>query len=226
MLKLYFIKYNNITGNLIIAIADKIVKKNPSTFYLFFHPITGIKLEAGEICKNDSIQIKENLLSMLDETKENYELQTYLTQQGINIFDINDPYYKDICYDFDNPKKRDMSLKDRIKETYINVTLCDDGCINTGIDLENNIATCDCKFNDITNNDLIHENAALEYVVGEIFELINSSNIMVLKCYKYILKYFIRLKGGIIIISLFILSLIFAIIFFTSELIKLKRYFN
>ena len=87
---------------------------------------------------------------MLDETSESYELQTYLTQQGINIFDINDPYYKDICYDFDNPKKRDMALKDRIKETYVNVTLCDDGCINTGIDIKNNVATCNCKFNDIT----------------------------------------------------------------------------
>ena len=103
----------NITGNLLVAIADKKVKNNPSTFYLFFHPITGRKLEVEEICKNDTIQIKENLLSMLDETSESYELQTYLTQQGINIFDINDPYYKDICYDFDNPKKRDMALKDR-----------------------------------------------------------------------------------------------------------------
>ena len=214
----------NITGNLLVAIADKKVKNNPSTFYLFFHPITGRKLEVEEICKNDTIQIKENLLSMLDETSESYELQTYLTQQGINIFDINDPYYKDICYDFDNPKKRDMALKDRIKETYVNVSLCDDGCINTGIDLQNNVATCDCKFNDITDNDLIHENAALEYLVGEFFELINSSNIMVLKCYKYILKYFYRSKGVIIIISLFILYIIFTIIFFIFELTKMKRY--
>ena len=217
-------KAYNITGNLLVAIADKKVKNNPSTFYLFFHPITGIKLEVEEICKNDTIQIKENLLSMLDETSESYELQTYLTQQGINIFDINDPYYKDICYDFDNPKKRDMALKDRIKETYVNVSLCDDGCINTGIDLQNNVATCNCKFNDITDNDLIHENAALEYLVGEFFELINSSNIMVLKCYKYILKYFYRSKGGIIIISLFILYIIFTIIFFIFELTKMKRY--
>ena len=85
-----------------------------------------------------------------------------------------------------------MALKDRIKETYVNVTLCDDGCVNTGIDVKSNVATCDCKFNEITNNDLIHENAALEYLVGEIFDLVNSSNILVLKCYKYLLKYFTR----------------------------------
>ena len=83
------------------------------------------------------------MLNLLDEKSENYDLQVSLTKQGINIFDLNDPYYKDICYDFENPKKRDIALKDRIKETYINVTLCDDGCTNTGIDVKNNEATCD-----------------------------------------------------------------------------------
>ena len=217
--------YYNITeDNIIIAIAEKRVTYNPSTFYLFFHPETGKKLDAGNICKNDNIEVKENLLNLLDEKSENYDLQVSLTKQGINIFDLNDPYYKDICYDFENPKKRDIALKDRIKETYINVTLCDDGCTNTGIDVKNNEATCDCKFNDITNNDFIQENAALNYMVGEVFELINSSNILVLKCYKYIFKHLTNSYGGIIIMALFILSIIFALIFFLIELTKMKRY--
>ena len=168
--------------------------------------------------------MKENILSLLDEKSEKYELQKALTEQGINIFDINDPYYKDICYGFENPKDRDMALKDRIKETYVNVTLCNDGCVNTGIDVKNNAATCDCKFNEITNNDIIHENAALEYLVGEFFDIVNSSNILVLKCYKNLLKYFTRSIGGILIISLLILCLIFSGIFFIYELNKMKRY--
>ena len=206
----------NITGNLITAIVDKKVKNNPSTYYSFFHPETGKKLDTSEVCKNKSIKVEENLLNMLDEKSENYELQVALTKQGINIFDINDPYYKDICYDFDNPKNRDMALKDRLKETYVNVTLCDDGCVNTGIDVKSNVATCDCKFNEITNNELIHENAALEFLVGEIFDLVNSSNILVL--------YFTRSIGGIILIILLVLSLIFAGVFFSFELTKMKRY--
>ena len=217
-------KAYNITNNLIVAIVDKKIKNNPSTFYLFFHPETGIKLEVGDICNNKSIQINENLDSLLDEKSDNFELQKALTKQGINIFDINDPYYKDICYDFDNPKKRDMALKDRIKETYVNVTLCDDGCINTGIDLINNVATCDCKFNDVTNNDLIHENAALEYLVGELFDIVNSSNILVMKCYKYILRYFTRSIGGIIILIILALCMVFSVIFFSYELNRMKRY--
>ena len=136
-------KAYNITDNLIIAIGDKNDKNKPSTFYLFYHPISGKKLDTNNICQNKGILMKENLLSMLDEKSENYELQKALTEQGINIFDINDPYYKDLCYDFKNPKNRDIALKDRIKETYVNVTLCNDGCVNTGIDVKNNVATCD-----------------------------------------------------------------------------------
>ena len=217
-------KAYNITQDLIVVIADKKVKNNPSTFYLFFHPESGIRLDAGEICKNKSIIVQENLLNMLDEKSEHYELQTALTKQGINIFDINDPYYKDICFDFDNPKKRDMALKDRVKETFVNVTLCDDGCINTGIDLKNNVASCDCKFNDVTNNDLIHENAALEYLVGEFFDLLHSSNILVLKCYKNIFTHFTRSIGGIIIMIILVLCVIFTGLFFSFELTKMKRY--
>ena len=57
----------NITGNLIIAIIDKKTKNSPSTFYLFFHPETGKKLDTNEICKNKSIKVEENLFSKLDE---------------------------------------------------------------------------------------------------------------------------------------------------------------
>ena len=103
------------------------------------------------------------------------------------------------------------------------VKLCDDGCINTGIDLINNVATCDCKFNDITNNDIIHENAALESLVGELFDIINSSNILVLKCYKNLLKYFTRSMGGMLILSLFSLSIIFSLVFCVCEIKKLRR---
>jgi hypothetical protein len=118
-----------------------------------------------------------------------------------------------------------MALKDRIKETYVDADLCDDGCVNTGIDISNNEATCNCKFKEVTNNELIHENAALEYLVGELFDFISSSNIMVLKCYKYLFKHLGMSKGGMIILLLFILNIIFTLLFFFYELTKMKRFF-
>ena len=37
---------------------------------------------------------------------------------------------------------------------YPNITLCDNGCENTGINLTSMSAICKCKFNDIANNEL------------------------------------------------------------------------
>ena len=84
---------------LIIAVVDKLNQNNPSTFYSFFHPTTGEKLNA-DICKNDTITIEENLLSFLNENDTNYDLMIFLTDQNINIFNISDRFYTDIFYDY------------------------------------------------------------------------------------------------------------------------------
>ena len=56
------------------------------------------------------------------------------------------------------------------------------------------------------------------------FDFVNSSNILVLKCYKYLLKYFTRSIGGIIILIILVLCLIFVGVFFTFDLTKMKGY--
>ena len=67
------------------------------TFYSFYHPVSGEKLDADKICANDVIVVKENLNALLNENNTYYETQKDLTEQGINIFDKNDPFYTDIC---------------------------------------------------------------------------------------------------------------------------------
>ena len=122
--------------------------------------MTGYKLNADEICKEETIVIKENLTSILsDEGSEKYLLQTSLTDQGVNIFDLSDPFYTDLCYDFDNPKSRDIPLSERINTIYPNVSLCDERCEINGIDLETLVADCNCKFKEMENNDIIKGNA-------------------------------------------------------------------
>ena len=86
-----------ITEKLIIVIVDKKTASNPKTFYSFYHPTSGLKLNADEICKEESIIVEENLNSLLNKEDTHYEVQTSLTSQGINIFDLNDPFFTDIC---------------------------------------------------------------------------------------------------------------------------------
>ena len=187
-----------ILDELIIVIIDKKPKNNGQTSYSFFHPEIGYKLNAEEICKNETIVVKENLTSILSEGKNNFNLQTSLTDQGINIFDLNDPFYTDLCYDFDNPSNKDIPLSERISTIYPDVSLCDEGCQMDGIDLETMTASCNCKFKDIENNNVIKENALLDNVVGDVFDFIAQSNILVMKCYDYIFDHFSESIGGII----------------------------
>ena len=73
------------------------------------------------------------------------------------------------------------------------------------------------EFNDIANSNLIKENAALESVVGDALDIINASNILVLKCYKYIFKRFKESIGGIISIAALAGHLSSMFVFFNGE---------
>ena len=213
-----------INDDLVITVVDKKNVNNPTSYYSFFHPKTGEKLDAENICKDETIVVKENLNTILNENDTKYELQSSLTDQGINIFDVNDPFYTDLCFDYKNPKKRDIPLKDRIKNVFPNITLCNEGCQLDGLNLEDMTATCNCKFNDIPNNELIKENAVLDSMVGEIFDLINSSNIFVVKCYKNIFKHFKNTIGGILTSCIIALNLILTTMFFMKQFSKISEY--
>ena len=213
-----------ITEDLIIVIIDKKELSNPTTYYSFYHPKSGAKLDAERICKDETIVVVESLNSVLNKNDSFYETQTSLTAQGINIFDVSDPFYTDICYDFDNPIKKDIPLNDRIKDIFPNASLCDDGCQYKGINLADMTTTCDCKFNDITNNNIIKDNELLEGTVGEVLDLINSSNIMVFKCFKNMFKHFSKSIGGWISLVLICAHIGMTLTFFFIGSPQVKKY--
>ena len=71
---------------------------------------------------------------------------------------------------------------------------------------------------------MVKENAVLDSVVGEIFDLINSSNILVVKCYNYIFKHFKDSIGGILTASIIALDLILTYVFFGKQFPKVSAY--
>ena len=213
-----------ITEDLIIVIVDKNENNAHNTYYSFYHPKSGNKLNAEKICKDETIIVTESLNSVLNKNYSFYQTQTSLTSQGINIFDINDPFYTDICYDFDNPLKKDIPLNNRIKSIFPNATLCDEGCQYKGINLTDMTTTCDCKFNDIANNNAIKDNELLDNTVGEIFDLINSSNILVFKCIKNIFKHFTRSYGCWISLVLIVSHLGLSMAFFLFSSSQVNNY--
>ena len=213
--------------NIIIGLIEKKNADKKSTISSFFyHPLTGEKLDADILCKDEEIVVKENILSVLNETDIDLDSILYLTQQDINIFNSSDKFYTDICYSFDSPNGKDVPLKDRIKTYYPNITLCNTGCNSKGVNLTTMESICECKFNDIINNDLIERNAIFQNTIGEITDIISSSNILVLKCFKNVFKkeYFLKGHGAFIIMSIAIIQIIFAFLFTLYDMRIIKKY--
>ena len=217
--------FYSINDSLIIVTMEKYNNNNPITTNSFFDPKTNSKLEAETICKEIPIIIEECLSSFINK-KENYDLMVYLTNQGINIFDLKDSFYTNICFDFDFPINRDITLKDRLLTFYPNITVCDPGCERIGINLTTMKAICRCQFIDILNSEFFKDNFIASNFVDEVYEFISETNIEVIKCYKYMFKYFFKLFGGYIVIVLIIFQIILSIFYFKFHLLNVKRYIN
>ena len=216
--------YYSINNSLIIVTVDKYLhKNNPYTTNSFFNPNTTEKLESEVLCKDDPITIKENL-TLFIKNDNNYELILYLMNQGINIFNSSDSFYTDICFDFDFPLNKDITLKDRLLLFYPNISLCDNGCKNIGINLTLMTAICECYFVDIINNELIQDNIIISNFVNEFYEIISESNLEVVKCYKYIFKYFTKLYGGYIVLVLVFNQIILTLYYCNKNVFNIKKY--
>ena len=215
------------SDSIIVALVERANgQKKSTTSYSFYHPTTGLKIDAETICKDEEIIVKESVLAQLNNTDLNLDSLLYLTQQDINIFNLSDSFYKDICYHFESPNGKDVPLGDRIKTYYPNITLCDPGCTSKGVNLTSMESICECKFTDIMSNELIEGNALIESTLGEITDLLSSSNLMVLKCYKDVFKkeYILKGSGGFIILTIFLFELIFTFIFILYDMAKIRKY--
>ena len=218
---------SSIDDKIIIALIEKSNGNKPSTTsYSFYHPKTGEKLDAEKLCKNEQIVVKKNVLSQLSNSEVDLNSVLFLTKQDIDIFNSSDEFYTDICYHFESPNGKDVPLADRIHSFYPNVTLCEPTCSYKGVNYSSMESICECKFTSIINNDFIGDNVLLSNAIGEIADLLSSSNLIVLKCYKNVFKkeYILKGTGGFIILTIAILEIVFILIFIFYDMVNIRKY--
>jgi len=198
-------KYNRTTGR-------------SSSSYSLYSPIDGSKLDAATICKDEEIIVENNVLDILVESGIDFQSLKFLTDQNINIFDSEGAFYTDICFEFDSPVKRDITLEDRLETFFPNVSLCDEGCKSKGVNITTMKAICSCEFNDILGG-----GGGLG-MFNEYLEIISSSNIQVLKCMKYMFKKFGSSVGGFLMLFCIIIVVFMALIFYNKDIEIIKKY--
>ena len=126
------------------------------------------------ICENANIQV---FYSIKNNTIADFESAKYFKQRSIDIFNINDSFFNDICEpysEFDD----DLILEDRIKYKYQNYSLCEIGCTYDKMDFDNMIILCNCKVKNNISTTISPIN--FQQVEG------SSTNFEVIKCYSLV----------------------------------------
>ena len=221
--------YNDIDNDIVIVIVNKKIKElnySKIIFFSMFHPITGEKLSVSEICKDDILLLKENLMLKIDYSKIDLDTILFFTNQGIDIFNLSHSFYNDICYDFDSPTEKDIALKDRIFLFFPNITLCENDCEIKGINLTTFESICECKAIFLLNNNSLIGNILSSSQFAEIENMISQTNINIVKCYHYFLvpKSYYTSIGFFIIIVLNLIQLIFISFYFCRSVFLIKKY--
>ena len=107
---------------------------NESSKYEIEYPLHDYINESVSINKRNSEFLVENMIQMDKDFPE------------VDISNLSDPFYNDVCFLFTSDVGTDMTLNDRRKEYYINYSLCEDNCtlINVKNKDTNPRAVCIC----------------------------------------------------------------------------------
>ena len=165
-------------------------------------------------------------VKVTEENGGNIELAKEMAKLGIDIYNISDPFFHDVCFSFTNHEGDDVSINDRVEYYYQNVNICDENCEYKGINYnegDDNYgeAECECKI----INDFLTE-ALDNPLTEEIFDVLRTANFELFKCYKQVFntKNWAKNFGGWIVFFLGLGNITLIIIFIKEKLIKMLSY--
>ena len=141
------------------------------------------------LCSNINIRIEYEIK---DTSSLDIEKITIFKENGIDIFNINDVFFNDICFSYsDSDSGNDMVLNDRIADIYQNYSICGEECEYESLDVEKMSAYCSCK---VKQNINLEEGDGFfeSYITGTFLD----SNFGVAKCYNLVFTFKGKLKNA------------------------------
>ena len=178
--------------------------------YEVYHPITKEQLNLS-VCEADTIslyipvELNEELLALYEE----------LQNSGYDLFNIEDPFYNDICATYTTSDGTDVLLSDRKNDYYSNnYTTCQSNCEYASFNSESKLLKCECNVVaediDISDLDKFSKN-----IYKNFYDVLKNSNYKTLKCYKLVFnsEFLKKNIGSFVVISFFVLYLCSFIIY-------------
>ena len=180
-----------------------------SKYYNFYY------CHEDPILFDDEINIQYLRYNYNDKTPINLKTISYGKSYGVDLFNPNSEFFKDICFKFTSEKGFDVPLESRIEDYYQNISFCDDreNSHYISYNYTNYTFSFRCAFGYYQNED--DKSSYIDTIDKELKSLVSISNVKVIKCYKQFLNLrdIIRNYGGMICIVVLIIHIICFTIF-------------
>ena len=196
-------------------------------FYFDVYLKNGTQIkDADIICENIKILLSSSI-NDLDIIKFNKALNFY-EEDGYDIYNKTDIFYIDQCAPAQD-KGNDITLIDRLKYYYPNVSICNEGCDYNKIDFETQRFICDCNANLSENIYKENEVDGKEYIIegrketySEYF--LSLINYKIFKCFHLFLafKSFYSNAGFYVSFTTLVICLVLFFIFWTKGMKDLR----
>ena len=160
-----------------------------------------------------------------EETKKLYE---QMKESGYDMFDINDPFYQDICTPFDSENGTDVLLTDRINDIYNNEnTQCQSNCQLSYYNAESKYLNCTCSASEETASDNyeVKDKFTAKKIYESFYDVLKYSNYKIIKCFNIISDINVITKniGSIIIIGYFVFYSVCCVCYIAIWITPLKK---
>ena len=163
---------------------------------------------------NSNMESKRNSENLTENINNMYSLYP-----EIDLSNISDPFYNDICFLFTTDVDTDMTLNDRRNEYYINKFLCENNCnlnkiVNQEMKYPRSLCSCDIKSGISFNSQVSKDNV----------QSISYSNAKSITCIKEVFSKHSLFVNGIfwifLIVLIFLIIMLLRYIFFGNKVIK------
>ena len=168
-------------------------------------------------CQDKYISVNYKIINSSNINKTMIE---YFSNLDVDIFDIKDAFFNDICLPF-SFSDTDLILRDRINDIYQNYSLCEENCEYENIDIETMSVKCTCQVKTEIN---IERKPPVFYEI--ILNTFKDSNFGVLECFRQVFGFSNKLKnyGFLISLIIIILHIPLFIIYFIYKIKSVKDF--
>ena len=170
-----------------VNISNSNITKHPTNHieYLIFNGKNGNLLNTS-YCNDLNVKISHPIIDKngidLNISKKLYVLYK------IDVYKTNDSFFNDFCMNYTSDKNTDLTLSQRRKIFYQNVSFCDSNCTYIEVNYTGNTAICACEVKDGIMNDkfLRGGNEHKNYKSFTSDEIIYLVNYRLFQCYKQV----------------------------------------